>query len=211
MIILIVILFVLYFYNNRESFSIAKKKGPGYMILIRYNNLIGEVIKNIKKYLTNDIVVIVNNDEELKKVEQLGVSGEVIDEPNILVISKFISNKYDKAILYMDNNIELMNKNINDDIQQFIADKDRDIIFRCNANDFLSECDNDLSSSFMLMKKNKANIGEYDDLETFLKNNPEIKWNVFNSYQYPNNSRYYNNIRSVYYNNDPYIKNKNNT
>ena len=211
MIILIVILVILYFYNNRESFSMEKKKGPGYIILIRYNNLIDEVIQNIKKYLTNDIVVIVNNDEELKKVQQLGVFGETMDETNILVVSKFISNKYEKAVLYMDNNIELMNKNINDDIQKFIDDKDKDIIFRCNAKEFLSECTNDLSSSFMLMKKNKLNIDEYDDLETFLKNNPEIKWNVFNSYQYPNNSRYYNNIRSVYYNNDPYIKNKNNT
>lgn len=211
MFILIVILVILYFYNNREAFSMKKKKSPGYIILIRYNNLIEEVILNIKKYLTNDIVVIVNNDDELKKVQQLDVSGEIMDEPNILVVSKFISNKYDKVVLYMDNNIELMNKNINNDIQKFIDDKDKDIIFRCNAKEFLSECDNELSSSFMLMKKTRLNIGEYDDLETFLKNNPEIKWNVFNSYQYPNNSRYYNNIRSVYYNNDPYIKNKNNT
>ena len=47
-----------------------------------------------------------------------------------------------------------------------------------------------------------------EDIMSYLNNNKDINWVVFNSYYYPNRDRYYNNIRSVYYNNNPYIKNK---
>ena len=89
-------------------------------------------------------------------------------------------------------------------------DKNIDIVFRCDQKEFSNKCENKISSSFMLMKPDidLGYINNNDNILDYLNRNKHINWIVFNSYYYPNRDRYYNNIRSVYYNNNPYIKNK---
>ena len=96
-----------------------------------------------------------------------------------------------------------------DNCSKYINDNSVDIVFRCNSDEFSNTCENNVSDSFMLMKPNiNIELTENNKLNDYLKNNSHLKWTIFNSYYYPNRDRYYNNIRSVYYNKLPYIRNK---
>ena len=80
-------------------------------------------------------------------------------------------------------------------------------VFRCNSNEFSDTCIENTSDTFMLVKSNSNfNIDNDESLNEFLNNNQHLKWTIFNSFYYPNRDRYYNNIRSVYYNTTPYIR-----
>lgn len=207
--ILFIIIFILYLINNKEGFSDEQVNRVKYIIVTKYHDHIEPIIKDYKKHIKNEIIIIADDEFELEKIKKMGYSGEILNEKDELLITQYFVKKYAQSVLYIDKNIEILSSNINDDISKYISDKNVDIVLRCNSKDFLNKCDNEVSTSFMLMKPSLL-MDNYnnEDIMSYLNNNKDINWVVFNSYYYPNRDRYYNNIRSVYYNNNPYIKNK---
>ena len=67
----------------------------------------------MKKNLQSKIIIICDDEITLKKVINLGYDGEILEETNPLMISQHFIKKYGKSILYIDKNIEVLNKNIN--------------------------------------------------------------------------------------------------
>ena len=206
--IYIVIIIGLYLFISRnESFTNEKKKNIDYIVVTKYNDKLKETINDMSKKLNCDIYVVGADELEMEKIQKMGYKGELLDETNPLLLAQYFIKRYNRNVLYIDQDIEILSSNVNDDIKKYVNDKDIDIVLRCNSHEFLEKCENDVSDSFMLYKKDAGIVYNNKSLNSFLKDNPSIKWKVFNSYYYPNSERYYKNTRSVYYNRNPYIKN----
>ena len=208
--LIVLVLIILLLCNNKETFDLdVVKQKKEYILVTRYHENIQSLLIDFKKNLDSEIIILVDDEIELEKLKKLNIKGEILTETNPLLISQYFIKKFNKSVLYVDKNIEVLNKNINNDITKYINDNSVDIVFRCNSDEFSNTCENNVSDSFMLMKPNiNIELTENNKLNDYLKNNSHLKWTIFNSYYYPNRDRYYNNIRSVYYNKLPYIRNK---
>ena len=208
--LIVLVLIILLLCNNKETFDLdVVKQKKEYILVTRYHENIQSLLIDFKKNLDSEIIILVDDEIELEKLKKLNIKGEILTETNPLLISQYFIKKFNKSVLYVDKNIEVLNKNINNDITKYINDNSVDIVFRCNSDEFSNTCENNVSDSSMLMKPNiNIELTENNKLNDYLKNNSHLKWTIFNSYYYPNRDRYYNNIRSVYYNKLPYIRNK---